>query len=109
MNEEFQEVPVISAGKRIGVQWCPWAADWFTSWSPRNSNSNAEGPWDHWVELALRILQDPLTDLVRPEARDAVLRLDVRDYYGEVDRSLTDAELRERFTRKPEGEGGIAP
>lgn len=46
--------------------------DFFTSWSPRNSNNLAEGPWDQWVDLALMILNDPMTDIVRPDLFRAV-------------------------------------
>ena len=34
----FEEIPAIGAARRCGVQWTPWMGDWFTSWSPRNSN-----------------------------------------------------------------------
>lgn len=101
---EFDEILAHQAGKRLGVQWCTWMGDWFTSWSPRNSNSNAEGPWGHWVDLALRILQDPMTATVRPDAHEAVAGLGLRDFYGEVDVSLTDEQLAERFGR----DGGAA-
>ncbi|NKU06949.1 hypothetical protein GS872_02025 [Rhodococcus hoagii] len=70
----FNEIPALSSGKRCGVQWTPWMDDWFTSWSPRNGNNHAEGPWDHWVDLALRILADPMTKLVRPEVFDEEYR-----------------------------------
>lgn len=96
---EFDEIPAVSAGKRLGVQWCPWMGDWFTSWSPRNSNSNAEGPWAHWVDLAVRILQDPMTATVRPDAHEAVAALKTRDFYDEADVSLTDEQLDGRFRR----------
>ena len=54
--EDFDEIEVIQSGKRCGMEHAPWMGDWFTSWSPRNGNSNAEGPWEHWVDLAVRIL-----------------------------------------------------
>ncbi|MFD1546970.1 hypothetical protein [Nonomuraea guangzhouensis] len=94
----FEEIPAINAGKRCGVQWTPWMDDWFTSWSPRNSNSNAEGPWDHWVDLAINILKDPLTELVRPEAHALAQQLEARGFYSEANRDLTGAELRARFS-----------
>ena len=93
----YDQPPVVSGGKRAGVQWTPWMGDWFTSWSPRNSNSNAEGPWDHWVDLALAILRDPLTAKVRPEAHAAVIEVEPIGFYDESARSLTYAELEERF------------
>lgn len=91
----FDEIPAVSAGKRCGVQWAPWMDDWFTSWSPRNSNNHAEGPWDHWVDLALRILADPMTKLVRPEVFDEEYR--GLDHYSESSRPLTADELADRF------------
>jgi hypothetical protein len=97
--ERFEEIPAIKSGKRCGVQWTPWMEDWFTSWSPRNDNNNAEGPWDHWVDLAIRILQDPLTAIVRPEAHKTVQGLQAADFYTETKRDLTEAELVERFTQ----------
>lgn len=96
---EFEQVPAVRAGKRLGVDWQPWMDDWFVSHSPRNSNSEAEGQWGQWVDLALRILQDPLTKLTRPEAYEAVAALEQRDFYDGTDRELTEDELRERFRR----------
>ena len=54
----------ITAAKRLGVQWAPWMGDWFTSYSPRNDTTHAEGPWEHWVTVAQLILNDPLAELV---------------------------------------------
>ncbi len=96
-SQYFEETAVHSSAKRCGVQWTPWMGDWFTSWSPRNSNNHAEGTWDHWVDLAIRILQDPLTDLVRPDARAAVADVKTFDFYDESNRHLTDDELTRRF------------
>ncbi|SOE25644.1 hypothetical protein [Streptomyces sp. OK228] len=97
MPGEYEEVPAIQGGKRCGVQWAPWMDDWFTSWSPRNSNNNAEGPWDHWVDLAIKILADPMTAIVRPEAHAVAVTLDQHDFYDETQRDLTEAELGARF------------
>lgn len=97
--DEFEPVPMASSGKRCGVQWTPWMGDWFTSWSPRNSNSNAEGPWDHWVDLALHILHDPLTAKVHPEAHQAAAGVAVRNFYDETRTELSAADLAERFGR----------
>lgn len=96
----YSEVPVIGAAKRCGVQWAPWMGDWFTSWSPRNSNNNAEGSWDHWVDLAIKILKDPMTAKIRPDAHIAVADVAVFDFYDESRTLLTDDELVERFTTK---------
>lgn len=87
----------IGAGKRLGLEWCPWMDDWFVSWSPRNSNSNAEGPWDQWVDLALMILQDPMTAKVRPDAHAAAADLPTHNFYDEARTYLTPEELAERF------------
>ena len=94
---DYEEVSLHSGGKRCGVQWAPWMGDWFTSWSPRNSNNHSEGPWAHWVDLALKILQDPMTELIRPEARAAVAGLEPRNYYDEWDAEVGETALRERF------------
>lgn len=93
----YEEVPVHGSGKRCGVQWDPWMGDWFNSWSPRNGNSNAEGPWDHWIDLALGILSDPMTKIVRPEAYIERDQAGIKDFYSEADRTLTDEELAARF------------
>lgn len=98
-----EEFVLLNTGKRCGVQWAPWVGDWFTSWSPRNGNSHAEGPWDHFVDLALAILSDPLTKVVRPEVYDESLREKVQNFYDEAHHWLTDEELYERF--QDEGEG----
>lgn len=102
MTSEYEEVPAVSAGKRCGVQWTPWMSDWFTSWSPRNSNNHAEGPWDHWVDLAIRILQDPMTAKVRPEAHALAQQLTAGDLYDAANTYLTEDELRERFASETE-------
>lgn len=96
--ERYEEIPALRSGKRCGVQHAPWMGDWFTSWSPRNSNSNAEGPWAHFVDLAVKILQDPMTAIVRPDAHAAVKGLEPREFYDEADRELSEAELLTRFT-----------
>ena len=104
MND-FEEVPVHSDGKRVGVQWCPWMTDWFTSWSPRNYNSNAEGPWDHWVDLAIQILQDPMTAIVRPDVFETAQKFAAIGFYNEAGRLLTDGELAARFAAPAESDG----
>lgn len=95
---DYEGTPVHEAGKRLGVQWASWMGDWFVSLSPRNDNSNAEGEWDQWVDLALHILQDPLTAIVRPDARAAVAELPTFNFYSGANRKLTAAELSARFT-----------
>lgn len=57
----------IDAGKRCGMTKSDFLDDWFVSYSPRNSNNNAEGPWCHWVHLARLILAHPLTAEQMPE------------------------------------------
>lgn len=94
---EFEELPAVTAGKRLGMNWAPWMGDWFVSHSPRNWNSHGEGQWDHWVDLAVKILQHPATDLVRPEAYSAVQRLTVNDFDSECNRRLTDEEAAHFF------------
>ncbi len=96
---DYEEIPLINVAKRLGVQWTPWMDDWFTSWSPRNDNNHAEGHWDHWVDLLIGILRDPLTSIVRPEAHEAAQQLQTCDFYDEVNRALTETELRARFTQ----------
>lgn len=95
----YEEQEVFDAGKRCGVQWTPWMGDWFSSWSPRNGNSNAEGPWDHFVDLAIGILRDPMTRIVRPGAHAVVLEANLEPvgFYSESNRRLTDEELMARF------------
>lgn len=99
----FAEHVVHGAAKRCGMQWTPWMGDWFTSFSPRNGNNNAEGSWEHWVTLAQQILNDPLTALVRPDVYQAVPAPPHR--YDETERNVTAVELHERFARAvPVGE-----
>lgn len=93
----YEEIAVHGGGKRCGMQWTPWMVDWFTSWSPRNDNNNAEGPWDHWVDLALLILRDPLTAIVRPAAHAAVEHVTPLDLYSNAQRQLSPDELVQRF------------
>ena len=95
--QAFEEIEAAHAGKRCALDWAPWMGDWFVSSSPRNGNSNAEGPWDHWVDLAVRILRDPMTAKVRPEAHAAIQDVPPADFYDEANVYLTDADLAERF------------
>lgn len=100
--QEFDPIPAVTAGKRCGLDWTPWMGDWFTSSSPRNDNSHAEGPWDHWVDLAVRILRDPLTAKVRPEAHAAVQHVQPADFYSETKVALSDTDLAKRFATATE-------
>lgn len=95
----FEYRGAVSAGKRCALDWVPWMGDWFTSASPRNGNSHAEGPWDHWVDLAIGILQDPMTAKVRPEAHKAVQDIPRCDFYDEANTHLGDDDLIERFAK----------
>lgn len=58
---------VISAGKRLAIEESEWWPDWWCSYSPRNSNGNAEGQWCQWVHLARLILADERTAEQMPE------------------------------------------
>lgn len=98
----YDEEPIIDAAKRLGLAWTPWMGDWFVSYSPRNGNSNAEGTWEHWVTLAQLILNDPMTQLVRPEVYQAVPV--PPDRYSETERKLTDDELEARLRAEIEGQ-----
>lgn len=96
----YEEQGAVGAAKRLAVDWTPWMGDWFVSSSPRNSNTHAEGYWDHWVDLAIKILRDPLTELVRPEAHAVAANLpDPLNLYSDVARELTADELMARFRR----------
>lgn len=90
---EEQYIRGIVTAKRCGLVWTPWMGDWFTSHSPRNGNSNAEGTWDHWVSLALSILQHPMTEVVRPEVHRAVQGVENLEFDSESGRDLSDGEI----------------
>jgi len=98
-SQDFEEKSIygIKEAKRASIVWTPWMGDWFVSHSPRNGNSNAEGTWDHWVQVALSILQHPATEIVRPEVHAAVKDLPNTDLYSESTRLLDDDELRRLF------------
>jgi hypothetical protein len=94
----YDDAPVaVTGGKRLGITWASWMGDWFVSYSPRNDNENAEGQWDQWVSMAIKILQHDATKLTRPEAAAAVASLDSKDYYSETDVSLTDEQAKNLF------------
>jgi hypothetical protein len=95
--DNYDQIEVVHAGKRCAIGWAPWMGDWFVSHSPRNGNSNAEGRWDHWVDLAIGILKDPLTAIVRPDAHAAADPLATHGFYDEAKRGLTEDELNKRF------------
>lgn len=83
MSEEVTERRLyVQAGKRLGVEESEWIDDFYVSHSPRNSNSNAEGPWCQWVHLARLILAHPLTAEHIPSL--AVEYPDAPDLYSEA-------------------------
>lgn len=102
-DTEYQPVSGVEKTKRASVARAPWMGDWFVSHSPRNDNSHAEGPWDHWVQVALSILQHPATAIVRPEAHQAVSQVANTSFYSETGRALTDEELEALFGTVPRG------
>jgi len=72
--------------------------DWFVAYSPRNGHDvPAEGPWAHWVDLALSILQHPLTGHVRPEVRAAVADFEVFNFYDETNADLTTKQIEQEI------------
>ncbi len=99
MMSEYEPryVKGIAGAKRLTIQNTPWMGDWFVSHSPRNCNSNAEGQWGQWVNLAVSILQHPATAITDPEAHEAAEGLTVHDYYDDVNRQLTDDEITNLF------------
>jgi len=97
MSETSTGTRLPSGGKRLGMERSEWLNDWFMSFSPRNSNSNAEGPWDHWADLAVQILRHPATAVTWPDAHAAVQHLEPRNFYAEAGRPLTEAECDELF------------
>lgn len=82
MCDDDGYAPTFRAAKRCGLRHAPWMGDWFCSWSPRNGNSNAEGPWHHWANLAAMILSDPRTQAVAPDLYRPDLRPDREMYSG---------------------------
>lgn len=105
--DEFEEKDIrgIRSSKRASIVWAPWMGDWFVSHSPRNGNSNAEGTWDHWVQIAVSILQHPATAVVRPDAHAAVSGLQNTAFYSESTRVLTEDELPGLFRNDDQGGG----
>lgn len=92
---EVWERNVFQAGKRCGIQHFVPLGDWFVSWSPRNENSNAEGHWAHFVNLAKFILSHPATEIVDKDAFMPQLKADPNMYNGGV--QLTEDQLKELF------------
>lgn len=108
-DDDYQEkyIEGLRGAKRATIVWTPWMGDWFTSHSPRNGNENAEGTWEHWVELSLSILQHPATALVRPDIHAAVESLEGHKRYSETERPLTEEEVVRLFgEREPSDAGG---
>lgn len=96
---DFDEKTVkgIASSKRLTITHASWMGDWFVSHSPRNGNSNAEGQWGQWVELALSILQHPATEVCRPLAHAAVAGLLVNNFYTETSHEFTGEEIAKYF------------
>lgn len=63
---EASQLCLVKGGKRAGVEHHSVDSDWFVSVSPRNNTSNAEGPWQHWVNLAVEILRHEFTKKLFP-------------------------------------------
>ena len=99
MSDQARKPSMPSGGKRLALDHSSGlGGDWFVGWSPRNGyNASVEGPWDHWVALALGILQHPATALVRPEAHSAVQGVPNPSFYSETGRDLTDDEVERLF------------
>lgn len=57
---------MVKAGKRLAIHQEGWEG-WWTSYSPRNGNNNAEGQWCQWVHLARLILADERTRKEMPK------------------------------------------
>ncbi|MCT2177440.1 hypothetical protein M3F63_07125 [Brachybacterium muris] len=96
-NYDEQYIRGLKGSKRASIVWAPWMGDWFVSHSPRNGNDCAEGTWDHWVQVAVSILQHPATAIVRPEAHEAVAGVANTDFYSESGRGLSDEEVEALF------------
>lgn len=92
-----QERSIFRAAKRCGIRQCEWMknGDWFISWSPRNDNSNSEGTWAHWVNLARFILSHPATEIVDKEAYIPELKADISMYTGGA--LLSEEQVKELF------------
>lgn len=86
-------VRLIDSAKRVGISWLPDSGDLFVSYNPKTDRGSCEGPWDHWVDLAIQILQSPLTEIVRLDAYQAVGSLKSRGLYDSADRYLTKEEI----------------
>lgn len=82
------EQPVIQGGKRLGLQWCPWMGDWFSSWNPDGDHGNAQGSWYQWAYLAAKILKHPFTYAVAPELFQP--DIPTKDIYLETNRLSDD-------------------
>jgi len=48
---------ILTTGRRLALLKSSALDDWYTSYSPRNDNCNAEGNWKEWVALAEEILK----------------------------------------------------
>lgn len=58
MSEPRKPVTYFSAGRRLAMHQSEWLPSFYVSYSPRNDNSNAEGPWEEWVDLARQIIAE---------------------------------------------------
>lgn len=100
MSSFSDEFVVIEAGRRLGVRTSESFGDWFVSHSPRNDNSYAEGPWEAWIELAVRILLAPGTQSLRSDLYEVVAELVEADHSVES----PEAELAWREWHQMRGE-----
>lgn len=58
---------MVKAGKRLAIVGGALGPHWWNSYSPRNENDFAEGPWCQWVHLARKILAHETTKRDMPE------------------------------------------
>ena len=96
--QNWNEYDICEAAKRCGIRRPGWMGDWFTSWSPRNDNMNAEGTWAHWCNLAAFILSHPATEKAAPHLFQPELKFDPKMYAsGPV---LTEDEIEQFFPKE---------
>jgi hypothetical protein len=99
---DYKYIATLASTKRLSVVNAPWMGDWFVSHSPRNGNENAEGPWSHWVQVALSILQHEFTDTVNPELRAAALAFENTNLYSEHPNQMSREHIKAVLAREEE-------
>jgi len=103
---EMTDIDGLADTKRAGIVHVG-RGDFFAAQNFHAGTNGGEGTWDQWCQIALSILQHPATQVVRPEAWEAVQGLANTSYYGlDEGLELSDEQVARFFPAEEDEEDG---